>query len=134
MSGLTVITAFVCGFVTAQLIKLVAAVAAGKKKPLKYLTKSGGMPSGHAASCVAAAVCLGLGEGFDSTVFALAVCFTIVVLYDALNVRYVVGEHGKILTRLIKKPIKIAEGHTFLEVIVGILLGISIGIIIYKIF
>lgn len=139
MNGIKVIVAFVCGFLVAQLVKFLVGWARGESKKsikdfrsgIRYLMKSGGMPSGHAASFSAASVCLGFLNGFDSCIFALAVCMTAIVLYDAVNVRFVVGEQGKALNKLIEKPIKIAEGHTIFEVFVGILLGVLIGLIVF---
>ncbi len=134
MNGMKIIIAFVCGFVVAQGIKFVVALIKGKKDVWKYLVKSGDMPSGHAASLVSATTYIGFSEGIDSPVFALAICMAGIVLYDAMNVRYVVGEQGKALNKLIPKPIRIAEGHTFLEVSVGTVLGILIGFLVFSIF
>ena len=131
MNGIKVLIAFVCGFIFAQGIKTVVAILQGKKDISKYLTKSGGMPSGHASSFVAASVCLGMIEGFDSTIFALAICTTIIILYDAMNVRYAVGKQGKALNRLIPEPLRVVEGHTVIEVFVGILIGILVGLVVF---
>ena len=99
------------------------------------MTKSGGMPSGHTASFVAFDTALGLTYGFDTPVFALAVCMTIIIVYDAVNVRYAVGEHGRLLNAIAvsdnnekTKPQKIVEGHTIPQVIVGAILGVVLGI------
>ena len=134
MNGIKIIIAFVCGFVLAQLIKFIIALIRGKKNIWKYLVKSGDMPSGHSASLISATTFIGFSEGVTSSVFALAVCVSAIVLYDAMNVRYVVGEQGKALNKLISKPIRIAEGHTFFEVLVGSVLGFFIGYIIFQFF
>ena len=141
--GIKTILAFVCGFTMAQAIKFFIALARGEKQgkfmknvgqAIGYLSRSGGMPSGHAASTMAAATYLGLSQGFDSIYFALAICIAVIVIYDAINVRYAVGEQGKILNLLTKKKMKIVEGHTRREVAAGILLGIVVGWIVYIIF
>lgn len=134
MNGFKIIIAFVCGFVIAQAIKFIIALCKKEKNLWRYLFKSGDMPSGHAASLVAATTFIGFSEGVFSSIFALAICMTGIVLYDAMNVRYVVGEQGKALNRLISKPIRVAEGHTFLEVFVGTILGFLIGFIIFTFF
>jgi len=134
MNGIKIIISFVCGFVTAQLIKFIIALIGKKKDIWKYLVKSGDMPSGHAASLVSATTYIGFSEGVDSSIFALAICMVGIVLYDAMNVRYVVGEQGKALNKLIPKPIRIAEGHTFLEVFAGTTIGFLIGFLIFKFF
>ena len=92
------------------------------------------MPSGHAASFTAATLSIGFYDGFTSNLFALAICMTLIVLYDATHVRYAVGEQGKALNKVIEKPLKVVEGHTFLEVCAGVLLGVIISLIIWKIF
>lgn len=141
MIGIKVLISFVGGFLVAQVAKLVAALVKrrGKltgKEALEWLMRSGGMPSGHAASFLATTTYLGCACGFDSAIFALALCMSLIIIYDAVNVRYAVGEHGKILTEAAekrggKKPSRIVEGHTVPQVIVGGVLGIAIGCLIY---
>ncbi|MBQ6605859.1 divergent PAP2 family protein [Candidatus Saccharibacteria bacterium] len=147
-SGFYGIVAFVTGFLVAQVSKFIIGRVSKNKRELKNfkevvqdLVRSGGMPSGHSASFVALTTFLGLGEGFDSAIFALAVGITIIIIYDAVNVRYAVGEHGKLLNEIAKsdgnaktKPQKLVEGHTVLEVIVGGLVGALIGVAVFMIF
>lgn len=131
MSGIKILIAFVCGWFVAQFAKLIAAKIKGEKNLLRFLTKSGGMPSGHAASFIAASMCIGLTEGFGSAVFALAVCVAAIVLYDAINVRHAVGEQGRALNRLIPDALRVVEGHTLAEVLVGGAIGILVGMIVF---
>ena len=110
------------------------------KEVLSWLVKSGGMPSGHSASFGAATTYIGFHEGFNSIIFALALCTMIVIVYDAVNVRYATGEQGKKINKIIEKQkideksVKVIEGHTKIEVLVGILLGILIGVAVFGIF
>lgn len=144
MIGIKVLMAFVAGFLTAQVAKLVAAFVKSRgkmtgKEALTWLMRSGGMPSGHAASFLAVTTYLGCACGFDSAIFALALCMSMIIIYDAVNVRYAVGEHGKILVEHAKrtggkKPSRIVEGHTVPQVTVGGLLGMLIGWLIFVIF
>lgn len=138
--------AFVLGFSIAQLSKLVIFLVINRGKKLNskevfgWLVRSGGMPSGHSASFGAATTYIGFHEGFDSVIFALALCVMIVIVYDAVNVRYATGEQGKKINKIIEKQkideksVKVIEGHTKLEVLVGILLGVLIGIVVFSIF
>lgn len=126
----------------AQTIKLVAGlIKQGGKMTLSdvryYMFKSGGMPSGHTASFVALDTALALIYGVDTPAFAVAVCATAIFVYDAVNVRYAVGEHGKLLNEIAEsdhnpktKPQKIVEGHTIPQVIVGALIGVLLGWIV----
>ena len=131
MSGFKIIIAFLASFVIAQGIKTFAAYLRGERNIKKYLLASGGMPSGHSAGISAAAVCAGLIEGFDSSLFGFAVVMAAIIIYDSVNVRYAVGEQGKILNLLTKKKMKIVEGHTRREVAAGIVLGIVVGCLVY---
>ena len=63
-----------------------------------------------------------------------------IVIYDAVNVRYAVGEQGKLLNVIVmdhnykKKKVKVVEGHTIPQVIVGGVLGIAIGLVCAHVF
>ena len=104
-----------------------------------YLISSGGMPSSHSALMVGATTGIGLHEGFDTSIFALAVAVTMVVLYDAAGVRRQAGIHAQKINVLIEEllaghPISEKQllevlGHTPMEVSGGALLGIVVGIL-----
>ncbi|MBO7720767.1 divergent PAP2 family protein [Candidatus Saccharibacteria bacterium] len=143
MKVLFLFLAFVLGWFVAQFIKLVAGFVKKRGKlsfsdMIYYMTKSGGMPSGHTASFVALDTALALIYGLDTPVFAVAVCATMIFIYDAVNVRYAVGEHGKLLNEIAEsddnpktKPQKIVEGHTVPQVIVGAILGVLMGFLAF---
>lgn len=148
MESLYVFLAFVLGWFVAQVLKLIFFIIKKRGKTtfhdvMYYMVKSGGMPSGHTASFTAVTMTIGYVSGFTSTIFALAVCNTLIIVYDAINVRYSVGEHGKVLNKLIDeknkgegskiKKLRVVEGHTVAEAAMGFLLGISIATMI-KIF
>ena len=69
--------------------------------------------------------------------FILSLCFLLVTVRDALGVRRASGIQAKRLNEIGKEldrqkiiaytPIKEVQGHTPLEVIVGLLIGFSIG-------
>lgn len=148
MESLYVFLAFVLGWFVAQVLKLIFFIIKKRGKTtfhdvMYYMVKSGGMPSGHTASFTAVTMTIGYISGFTSTIFALAVCNTLIIVYDAINVRYSVGEHGKVLNKLIDeknkgegskmKRLRVVEGHTVAEAAMGFLLGVSIATMI-KIF
>ncbi|MDO4979016.1 MAG: divergent PAP2 family protein [Candidatus Saccharibacteria bacterium] len=136
-TGIRVILSFVIGWFLAQGTKLVIFMIRVKgrvtfKDVVEMMMKSGGMPSGHSASMSAAVGTIGFFEGFGSVLFALGACMLIIVVYDAINVRYAVGEQGKALNKLGEKEtewkhLKVVEGHTILQVIVGIVIGIAVA-------
>lgn len=104
-----------------------------------YLVSSGGMPSSHSALMMGATTGIGLHDGFDTSIFALAVAITMVVLYDAAGVRRQAGIHAQKINVLIEEllaghPISEKQllevlGHTPMEVSGGALLGIVVGIV-----
>ena len=124
-------------------------VAQTLKPPLEYLRKgrwnwgyllsAGGMPSSHSALMVGATTGIGLHEGFDTSIFALAVAITMIVIYDAAGVRRQAGIHAHKINILIDEllaghPISDKQllevlGHTPLEVSAGVLLGVAVGIV-----
>ena len=125
----------------AHLIKLTRAVilkeVRGAKEILPVMYRSGGMPSGHSASIMAAATLAGLAYGWTSITFAVLMCVGIDVMYDAVNVRYAVGEQGIVMNKILKKVgsdkemVKIVRGHTINEVAVGVVVGVITGVAMY---
>jgi len=103
-----------------------------------YLLSAGGMPSSHSALMVGTTIGIALHAGFDSPVFAIAVAITMIVIYDAAGVRREAGRHAEKINILIEEllsghPISEEElrevlGHTPLEVMGGIFLGVVVGI------
>src|SRR5512134_4039192 len=98
---------------------------------------TGGMPSSHSALMTATTLAIGLYYGFDSPVFALGVAITMIVTYDAAGVRQQAGIHAQrinvIFGELLKghpineRDLREVLGHTPLEVVGGILLGLAVA-------
>ncbi|MCF8565377.1 divergent PAP2 family protein [Alicyclobacillus tolerans] len=106
---------------------------------------AGGMPSSHAAGVTALTVALAYVVGPQSPIFATAVVFTAIVMYDAGGIRRHAGEHAVLLNRL---ALEIAQsgmavetsaaeegerlkeilGHEPKEVLVGAVIGLLVGI------
>ena len=82
---------------------------------------------------------IGKINGFDSPIFALAAIFAFIVMYDAAGVRRAAGKQAKLLNKLIETPgltnIQVQErlvevlGHTPVQVFVGDIIGIGVGLI-----
>lgn len=143
MEGLYALVAFILAWLIAQVSKTVLGLISGRKagevtnlaSAIGYFMRSGGMPSGHTASFTALCVYLGCVFGFTSGIFALAVANLIIIVYDALHVRYAVGEQGKALNGLLKeqgkKELPLVEGHTLPQVMVGGVIGAIVGVLIF---
>ncbi|OIN66499.1 hypothetical protein BLD48_10995 [Exiguobacterium sp. KRL4] len=117
----------------AQAAKLVTGLIKTKKFDLEIMFASGGMPSSHSSTVVALAVVIGFQEGFDSSLFALATIFAVIIMYDATGVRQAVGLQAKLLNDYFKgirhetPLLNELVGHTEFQVFVGLLLGLAVG-------
>jgi acid phosphatase family membrane protein YuiD len=125
-------------WIIAHVVKFVISYIKKEKQTLRsYLFISGGMPSAHSATVVAMATIIGLKDGFGSGLFGLAVLFGMIVMYDAMKVRRSSGEQGFAIHRLIKETKskielpRVAKGHTPLEVALGAVLGVIVGIVVF---
>ncbi len=100
------------------------------------LTGTGGMPSSHSATVTSLLASVGIHEGIHSTYFVITVIFAFIVIYDALNLRYQCGLHAKAINeinRQLQIPTELNEklGHTFNEVLVGIIVGMIVAVIVH---
>jgi len=89
------------------------------------------------------AMAVGIEENFNSTIFAVTMIFTLIIAYDAANVRYYAGQNIQMTRQLIKDirelttlsfddPIygtKVKEvlGHKWIEVVAGCIWGVMIA-------
>ena len=128
----------------AQTIKTILTLMQTKSFVPERLFGSGGMPSAHSASVVALMMSIQHTCGLDSPEFAIALCFASVVLYDAMGVRRAAGEQAKVINKMVdvmekegtditEKDLKEHLGHTPMEVLCGILLGIVVSLVIESI-
>lgn len=118
----------------AQLLKVALTLIFDRKLNLYRLVGSGGMPSSHSSFVMALSTGVGLEHGFDSALYAIAIVFSLIVMYDASGVRRAVGKQAIIVNTIIDdlykhKPIghgrlKELVGHTPYEVFAGGILGI----------
>lgn len=143
MEGLYALIAFTVAWLIAQVSKTILGLIGGHKAgkvtnlgaAIGYFTRSGGMPSGHTASFTALCVYLGCEFGFASGIFALSLATWSIIVYDAIHVRYAVGVQGKALNGLLreqgKKELPVIEGHTLPQVMVGGVIGVVVGLLIF---
>lgn len=125
------------GWFTAQALKVVLCLLFNRRLDVALFFSSGGMPSSHSASVCAMAAAIAKSQGVDNPIFALALLFAFIVMYDASGVRRASGEHAKIINKLVQSitsnnevgmesNLKELIGHTPLEVIAGACLGVFI--------
>lgn len=125
-----------------QTIKVFIGVITERRFNFKWFVGTGGMPSSHAAGVSALATAVGLYAGFDSALFALAVFFALITMFDAQGVRRAAGKQAEALNKLFDDlyrkrgihPERLIEllGHTPLQVIIGSLLGIIIAVFLFN--
>jgi acid phosphatase family membrane protein YuiD len=132
------IIAGMLGWIVSQATKyIIASVKHRRLASYRQLYVSGRMPSAHSATVVAVLVVIGYIDGIYSSIFGLALVFATVVIYDAMMVRRSSGEQGVAITGLIKEQKsnvpypRVAMGHTPLEVAVGCLIGVGVGISVF---
>lgn len=98
------------------------------------------MPSSHSAVVTSSSTMIGKEYGIDSAIFAISLIFAFVVMYDAAGVRRAAGKQAKILNKIVDTPgltgVEVSErlvevlGHTPIQVLVGAIIGIVVGIIV----
>ena len=123
-----------------QLFKLLYDIVKEKKFNFKRLMQAGGMPSSHSAVVVVLTTMIAKAEGLTSPLFGVSLIFSFIVMYDAAGVRRAAGKQAKLLNKIVETPglsgVEVSErlvevlGHTPVQVIVGALIGLLVGIII----
>ncbi len=124
----------------AQVSKTIYELIRLRKLHIGRLVSSGGMPSSHSALVTALATATGRVEGVESAMFAIALVLAAIVMYDAAGVRRAVSIQARILNQMIdeafqgkpfaEKRLRELIGHTPIQVFVGGLLGIGIGLLL----
>jgi len=130
------------GWLITQSLKIVLNTIRERRFNFAWIITTGGMPSSHAGGVCSMTAALGLKEGFGSSIFAFAVIFSFVVMFDAQTSRRSIGKQAEILNTMMDdlyagrpisdKKIKAFMGHTPVEVFVGALMGVLIALILYS--
>ena len=138
-----VFLACICSWFCAQFMKTIIALCYGRIHSIgelfeMMLWRTGSLPSSHSSIVSALCTAIAFHSGINSDVFVLSLCFFLVTIRDALGVRRANGIQARKLNEIGKtldsqgvlhyKPMKEVQGHTPLEVVVGCLLGFSIGL------
>ena len=95
------LVAALLSFSIAQIAKVFTHYHATGKVDYGRIVGSGGMPSSHTALVVGLCTSIGLKEGMQSSIFALCLVFSLVVMYDATGVRLHAGRQAEVLNQLI---------------------------------
>ena len=134
--------ASICSILFAQFVKFPIALFSKKDGAhVSLVTSTGGMPSSHSSTVSCLSTCIAFVYGKESGYFAISVIFASIVMYDAMGIRRAAGKQAGVLNRMMDKlserigdmfhdeKLKELLGHTQLEVLVGMILGIVIAFI-----
>lgn len=129
----------------AQVLKTILYAVMNKKLDLLRIVGDGGMPSGHSATVSSLATISACMYGTGSFEFGVCLVLAIVVCHDAMGVRLETGKQAVILNEMVDMlesltkgeltDIKLKEfvGHTPLQVLAGVLVGIVNALIMYRV-
>lgn len=128
----TVILIPAVAFVLAVIIKGILVKLGSGEWNIERALWSGGMPSVHSSVVVSLATAFALKYGVDSDSFAIVMAFTVIILYDAINVRFEAGLHAKAINEeLGEKRFKESLGHLPSEAFAGSMLGVVVAIVLF---
>jgi len=113
-----------------------------KRFDFRWILGTGGMPSTHAAGVTALSLTIGLETGFNSPLFAIAIAFTIITLFDAQGVRRWSGRQAQVLNKMMEdmyfkrriqeQRLKELLGHTPMEVLAGMGVGLATALALHR--
>ena len=129
-------------WVSSQIIKTITHLIVNKKIVWERLVGDGGMPSSHSATVTSVATAAGFIEGWNSSIFAVAVFLAIIVMHDARGVRRETGKQAVVINDMLElfekmgagsltpeQTLKEFVGHTPLQVLAGGILGFVVAVI-----
>lgn len=124
----------------AQVLKVPVEYLRRREWDWSILLRAGGMPSSHSALVTSGAHGVGLLVGFDSSLFALAVVFAMIVIYDATGIRRQAGRQAEFINTIVRdlleghpisqEHLREVLGHSPLEAFIGMLLGLLVAQIV----
>lgn len=99
---------------------------------------SAGIPSSHTAFCISITTLIGINEGFSSALFGACLVFSLIVIYDSLELRMQSGIHAENINKLFDKVfyddnykhLKEKLGHNPIEVLCGIIFGVICALLL----
>lgn len=127
----------------AQVLKTIIYLIINKKLDIGRMIGDGGMPSGHSATVTSVAFIICLVYGPGSVEFAMSFILATIVCHDATGVRRETEKQAFIIDELVKAFEELAEerlpevklkkfvGHTPVQVVAGIILGVLNALLMY---
>lgn len=124
----------------AQVLKTIIYAIENKKLDMERLIGDGGMPSGHSATVTSLSTFCALTFGPGSFQFAISAILAIIVCHDAMGVRRETGKQALMINEIVEilsskelPEVKLKElvGHSPVQVLAGILLGIINALVMF---
>jgi len=136
----TCVWAGLWSWAVAQCTKMLCGFYETRRLDFHYLVSTGGMPSAHSAAVSGLCTAVGLEAGFGGPLFAIALGFALIVMFDASTVRRAAGVQASLLNQIVDElfkehhlsEVKLKEllGHTRLEVFLGMVIGILTALLV----
>lgn len=133
-----VLLASVASMLLAQLLKPFWYALLHRQWQWQRMFDTGGMPSSHTSLVTTLTLAIGLQEGTSSTLFAVALVFSLYFVFEATGLRQEVGHQAKLLNEMIEELVHEHElnmdarrlrelvGHTWSEVLGGMVVGVVV--------
>lgn len=137
--------ASIASMMAAQLLKPFLYLLTDRQFDWRRAFDTGGMPSSHTSLVTTLTIVIGAEEGVTSSMFAVALVFSVYFVFEATGLRQEVGQQAKVLNDMIEefveqhamkvdeKRLRVLAGHTWPEVIGGILVGILVFFVYQRI-
>jgi len=121
-------------FVISVFIKGISSIIKTWKLNLSIALWSWWMPSVHTAVTVSLTTALALKYWVVSDIFALALSFTVIIIYDAINVRYEAWLHAWALNKHIwERKFRESLGHLPSEAFAWAIVWIIVAVLLFYI-
>lgn len=126
----------------AQVLKVVIELIQTRRFNILRFFDNGGMPSSHTALVTTLTVGVGVYAGVDSSIFSVTLVFSLYFVFEAAGLRQEVGNQARVLNDLVdelrathhvdRSRLKELVGHTWGEVLGGLLLGLLLAYLFYR--
>ncbi|MFA6688000.1 MAG: divergent PAP2 family protein [Sphaerochaetaceae bacterium] len=145
VSNAPLISAFFSALI-AQALKPFIHLLFDREFKIRLVLSTGSMPSSHTASVIALVTSISMTQGFATTELAIAVVFAAIVIHDAMGIRREAGKQAEVInewSRILSdihregqftpENLKTMLGHSFSQVVGGIVVGLITGIVVTNI-
>ncbi len=126
----------------AQALKVLLELVKTRRFNFLKLFDNGGMPSSHTSLVTTLTIGVGIYAGIDSSIFSVTLIFSLYFIFEAAGLRQEVGKQARVLNELVdglrathqidRSRLKELVGHTWGEVMVGLILGLVVAYVAYR--